>query len=115
VTNLAELGCDKQYREDFVETGEVCGPPGMEGEIVHVGFTVNSTFFWQFTSCHQASRAHNLWVSHTVAGAIPARDQNNDRKLSFINLCSIKISKTPKLSSSKAIGIYNISHFNNLC
>jgi len=79
VTNLAELGCDKQYREDFVETGEVCGPPGMEGELVHVGFTANSTFFWQFTSCHQASRAHNLWVSHIVAAAIPARDRDNDR------------------------------------
>ena len=74
-----------------------------------------SLFFDIFKRENQASRAHNLWVSHTVAAAIPARDQNNDRKLSFINLCSIKISKTPKLSSSKAIGIYNISHFNSLC
>ena len=92
-----------------MESGEVCGPPGMEGELVHVshhchqiiiviiltsietisitiakviivtkvfiniiivfivlntiviimvmiiqvGFTANSKFFWQFTSCHQ--------------------------------------------------------------
>ena len=85
-----------------------------------VGFTVNSTFFWQFTSCHQvpiydhygaeaergcdgdcgfgdgdndnatqASRAHNLWVSHTVAAAIPARDKNNDRKFTYNDLFSI--------------------------
>jgi len=80
VTNLADLGCDKQYREDFVETGEACGPAGMEGELVHVGFTVNSTFYWQFTSCHQASRAHNLWVHHKVlAAAMSARDESNNR------------------------------------
>ena len=106
-----------------------------------VGFTVNSTFFWQFTSCHQvpiydhygaeakrgcdgdcgfgdgdddddggddddgdgngndddgendnatqARRAHNLWVSHTVAAAIPARDKNNDRKVTYNDLFSI--------------------------
>ena len=31
---------------------------------------------------NQASRAHNLWVSHTVAAAIPARDRDNDRQVS---------------------------------
>ena len=30
---------------------------------------------------NQASRAHNLWVSHTVAAAIPARDRDNDRQV----------------------------------
>jgi len=76
---FARMGCDKQYREDFVEPGRTCGPPGMQGELVQVGFTANDTFHWMFTSCHQASRAHNLWVHHVVAAAIPARDQNNDR------------------------------------
>jgi len=76
--SFSSLGCDKQYGEDFVKTGEVCGP-NQEGELVQVGFTASSKFHWMFSSCHDAARAHNLYVHHTVLASVGANDNNNDR------------------------------------
>ena len=83
--SFSSLGCDKQYGEDFVKTGEACGP-AQEGELVDVGFTVGEKFHWMFSSCHDATHAHNYYVHHTVLASIGANDNNNDRP-SFTKVC----------------------------
>jgi hypothetical protein len=83
--SFSSLGCDKQYGEDFVKTGEACGT-AQEGELVNVGFTVGEKFHWMFSSCHDATHAHNYYVHHTVLASIGANDNNNDRP-SFTKVC----------------------------
>ena len=77
---FSDLGCKKQYGENFVKTGETCGPQN-EGELVHVGFTTedDNKFYWMYSSCHNAALAHNLYSHHVVLKSIGANDNNNDR------------------------------------
>lgn len=72
------LGCNSQYREDFIKTGEACGGQG-EGELVKIGFQTEQVFYQMMEVCHDKDRANNLYVHHTVLAAIGARDTNNQR------------------------------------
>jgi len=68
-TQVEVCGCTGEPVESEVRTGVACGPVTAAGELVQVGYSVESSFHPILHICHDAGTETTFFTNHTLHGA----------------------------------------------
>lgn len=80
--DISAYGCDRNPRDEERQAGSGCGPE-QDGDLVEIGFTVDSSFHSVLSLCHSGARETTHYTRHTLHGATAASNNVEEGRPGF--------------------------------